>query len=92
VPIGQAPLPLRMASMTVRAESTIGLFKTEALAKGSPFRTSPLRSLDDVEYATMEWVDWYNNRRLHSLLGSQVAAAGTAVLKAVCFGAPLRWS
>jgi transposase InsO family protein len=51
------------------AESTIGLFKTEALAKGSPFLTGPLRSLDDVEYATMEWVDWYNNRRLHSLLG-----------------------
>ncbi|WP_040697937.1 integrase core domain-containing protein, partial [Nocardia vinacea] len=51
------------------AESTIGLFKTEALARDSPFLTGPLRSLDDVEYATMEWVDWYNNRRLHSLLG-----------------------
>ncbi|MFE9328385.1 integrase core domain-containing protein [Nocardia sp. NPDC052278] len=51
------------------AESTIGLFKTEALARDNPFLTRPLRSLDDVEYATMEWVDWYNNRRLHSLLG-----------------------
>lgn len=27
-----------------------------------------MRTLDDVEYATMEWVDWYNNRRLHSVL------------------------
>ncbi|WP_141810543.1 IS3 family transposase [Nocardia bhagyanarayanae] len=51
------------------AESTIGLFKTEAVARDSPFLTGPLRSFDDVEFATMEWVDWYNNRRLHSLLG-----------------------
>lgn len=50
------------------AETTIGLFKTEAISLGSPFRTGPLKNLDDVEYATMEWVDWYNNRRLHSLL------------------------
>ena len=27
-----------------------------------------MRTIDDVEYATMEWVDWYNNRRLHSRL------------------------
>jgi transposase InsO family protein len=51
------------------AESTIGLFKTEAVARDSPFLTGPLKSLEDVEFATMEWVDWYNNRRLHSLLG-----------------------
>jgi putative transposase len=47
------------------AETTIGLFKTEAVGPASPFRTGPLRTIDDVEYATMEWVDWYNNRRLH---------------------------
>jgi putative transposase len=28
----------------------------------------PLRTIDDVDYATMEWVDWFNNRRLHSQL------------------------
>jgi transposase InsO family protein len=28
----------------------------------------PLRIIDDVEYATMAWVDWFNNRRLHSVL------------------------
>jgi putative transposase len=50
------------------AETTIGLFKTEAVGPASPFRTGPLRTIDDVEYATMEWVDWYNNRRLHSQL------------------------
>jgi transposase InsO family protein len=51
------------------AESTIGLYKTEAVAAGGPFLTGPPRTVDDVEYATVEWVDWYNNRRLHSLLG-----------------------
>ena len=50
------------------AESTIGLYKTEAVGRNSPFLTGPLRTIDDVEYATMEWVDWYNTRRLHSLL------------------------
>ncbi|MEF2978099.1 integrase core domain-containing protein [Subtercola sp. YIM 133946] len=50
------------------AESTIGLFKTEAIREDSPFRTSPLRTLDDVEWVTMAWVDWYNTTRLHSRL------------------------
>jgi len=60
------------AQLTTRnnalAETTIGLFKTEAVGRGSPFLTGPLRTIDDVEYATMEWVDWYNGRRLHSQL------------------------
>lgn len=50
------------------AESVIGLFKNEAIAAGSPFRVGPLRTLADVEAITMEYVDWYNNHRLHSLL------------------------
>jgi putative transposase len=50
------------------AETTIGLFKTEAIGHGSPFLAGPLRTLDDVEFATMAWVDWFNNRRLHSVL------------------------
>lgn len=51
------------------AKTTIGLFKTEALGTASPFVSGPLRTLEDVECPVMEWVDWYNNRRLHSLLG-----------------------
>nr|WP_245956703.1 IS3 family transposase [Nonomuraea fuscirosea] len=43
------------------AETTIGLYKTELI-----HRRGPWKGLDDVEIATMEWVDWYNNRRLHS--------------------------
>ena len=50
------------------AEPTIGFFKTEAIGTGSPFRSAPPRTVDDVEYATNEWVDWYSNRRLHSVL------------------------
>jgi transposase InsO family protein len=51
------------------AETTIGMFKTEAIAPGSPFRTGPLRTIDDFEFTTLQWVDWYNKRRLHSRLG-----------------------
>lgn len=49
-------------------ESIIGLYKTECVRPG-PFHTEPLRTTADVEYATMAWVDWWNNRRLHSTLG-----------------------
>ena len=52
------------------AESVIGLYKNEAIAAGSPFRDGPLRTLADVETVTMEYVDWYNNHRLHSRLGN----------------------
>jgi hypothetical protein len=37
----------------------IGLFKTEVI-----HRRGPWRSFDAVEYATLEWLDWFNNRRL----------------------------
>jgi putative transposase len=43
------------------AESTIGLFKAEKIN-----RRGPCKTLADVEIATLEWVDWYNNERLHS--------------------------
>lgn len=43
------------------AETHIGLYKTELI-----HRRGPWRGLDDVELATLEWVDWHNNRRLHT--------------------------
>lgn len=46
------------------AESIIGLFKTELIR-----RRGPWRELDAVELATLEWVDWYNNRRLFQAIG-----------------------
>lgn len=42
------------------AESTIGLFKGEVI-----YREGPWKSMEQVELATLEWVDWYNNSRLH---------------------------
>jgi transposase InsO family protein len=45
-------------------ESTIGLYKTELIKRRGPWRT-----LTDVELGTAEWIDWYNNRRLHGEIG-----------------------
>jgi putative transposase len=39
------------------AETTIGLYKTELVR-----RLGPWRSIDDLELATLEWVDWYRGR------------------------------
>lgn len=50
------------------AETVIGLYKHEAIANGSPFRTGPLRTLADVEAITIDYVHWYNHQRLHSAL------------------------
>jgi transposase InsO family protein len=46
------------------AECVNGLFKAEVI-----HRKGPWRSLEAVEYATLEWVDWYNNRRLLEPIG-----------------------
>jgi transposase InsO family protein len=51
------------------AETTIGLYKTECIRDGSPFRTGPLATLADVEAVTAAWVHWYNNHRLMHRLG-----------------------
>ncbi len=41
------------------AETINGLYKAEVI-----HRRGPWRSLEAVEFATLEWVDWFNNRRL----------------------------
>jgi putative transposase len=46
------------------AETIIGLYKTELVR-----RRGPWRGIDDVEYATLEWVDWFNHRRLLEPIG-----------------------
>jgi transposase InsO family protein len=46
------------------AESVIGLFKTEVIR-----RRGPWRSLEDVEFATLAWVAWFNHSRLFEPLG-----------------------
>jgi len=59
----------QMAFLTHRgfnalAETVIGLFKTEVIR-----RRGPWRSLEAVEFATLEWVDWFNHRRLLEPIG-----------------------
>ncbi|OUZ06713.1 transposase [Aeromicrobium sp. PE09-221] len=50
-------------------ETINGLFKTECI-RTTVFHEGPYRTIADVEFATAGWVDWYNNRRLHSTLGN----------------------
>jgi putative transposase len=47
------------------AETIIGLYKTELIR-----RRGPWKGIDQVEYATLEWVDWFNHRRLLEPIGS----------------------
>ena len=49
-------------------ETIIGLFKAECIHSG-PFHQGPFKTVEDIEYATAGWVDWWNNRRLHGVLG-----------------------
>ncbi len=52
-------------------ETINGLYKAECI-RTTVFHDGPYnyKSLADVEYATAGWVDWYNERRLHSSLGN----------------------
>ena len=46
------------------AETINGLYKTELIKPRGPWRT-----VEQVEYATAEWVDWFNHRRLYEYCG-----------------------
>jgi len=46
------------------AETINGLYKAELIKKRGPWKT-----VEDVEFATLEWVDWFNNRRLLEPIG-----------------------
>jgi hypothetical protein len=45
-------------------ESAIGLYKTELIKPRGPWRSQA-----DVELATAEWIEWFNNRQLHTAIG-----------------------
>lgn len=51
------------------AESVIGLYKTEVI-----HRRGPWRGFEDVEFATLEWVAWFNTRRLLGPIGYHTPA------------------
>jgi len=55
------------------AETINGLYKAEVIHRRGPWRT-----LQAVEYATLEWVDWFNNRRLLEPIGNVPPAEAEA--------------
>ena len=46
------------------AETVNGLYKTEVIRSRGPWR-----NIDEVEFATLEWIDWFNHRRLLESIG-----------------------
>ncbi len=55
------------------AETIIGLSKAEVI-----HRRKPWRMFDAIEYATLEWVDWFNHRRLLEPIGNVPPAEAEA--------------
>ncbi len=55
------------------AETINGLYKAEVI-----HRRGPWRSFEAVEFATLEWVDWFNNRRLLGPIGNRPPAEAEA--------------
>ena len=56
------------------AETVNGLYKTELVQRHGPWR-----NLDELELATLEYIDWFNHRRLHSACGYQPPAQYQAI-------------
>jgi transposase InsO family protein len=56
------------------AETVIGLYKAELIRRHGPWR-----NLEHLELSTLEWVDWYDNRRLHSWCGNTPPAEYEAI-------------
>jgi len=56
------------------AESVIGLYKTELIRPGGPWR-----NVEQLELATLTWIDWFNNRRLLGPIGHVPPAEHEAV-------------
>ncbi|WP_260349960.1 integrase core domain-containing protein, partial [Alloyangia mangrovi] len=66
------------------AETINGLFKAEVI-----HRRGPWRSLEAVEYATLEWVDWFNNRRILEPIGNIPPAEAEANFYAALENEPM---
>jgi putative transposase len=66
------------------AETINGLFKTEVI-----HRRGPWRNLEAVEFATLAWVDWFNNRRLLEPIGNISPAEAEAAYYAQLEATPM---
>jgi transposase InsO family protein len=60
-----AGCPLKSRCTSGKERRINGLYKAEVI-----HRRGPWRSFDAVEFATLEWVDWFNNRRLLEPIGN----------------------
>lgn len=66
------------------AETINGLFKAEVIHRRGPWRSS-----EAVEFATLEWVDWFNNRRLLEPIGNIPPAEAEANFYAALENEPM---
>ncbi len=66
------------------AETINGLYKAEVIHRRGPWRT-----FEAVEFATLEWVDWFNNRRLLEPIGNIPPAEAEAAYHAMLAEQPL---
>ena len=57
----------------LRSRTIIGLYKTEVIRPRGPWP-----GLEEVEFATLDWVDWFNNRRVLEPIGNRPAAEAEA--------------
>ena len=64
-PVSSHPWAASATATTALAETINGLYKAEII-----HRRGPWRSFEAVEFATLEWVDWFNHRRLLEPIGN----------------------
>ncbi|MFC3963122.1 hypothetical protein [Nocardia jiangsuensis] len=64
------------------AETTIGLYKTEAVRDDSPFRRRPLTRLTDVKLLTADWVGWFNRSRITGSAAARLPSAKPTTIHA----------
>ena len=69
------------------AETTIGLYKTELIRNRGPWR-----DLDHTTFATLEYIDWFNHRRLHRGITPDTTYTTPAEHEAVFPTQMARWS
>ena len=66
------------------AESFNGLYKWELI-----YPQGPWRGLDDVEFATLTYVDWFNHRRLHGEIEPGPGFTTPAAIEAAYYRQPV---
>jgi transposase InsO family protein len=69
------------------AETVIGRFKTEVIR-----RRGPWRNMEAAGFATLEWVDWYNTRRLLEPIGNMPPAKAAALYYAQLEPVAISWA